>query len=55
MPRPLALLLGDGRFPTGGHAHSSGLERAVACGSVSSVDDETAPVATARSSPEEWA
>ena len=39
MARPLALLLGDGRFPTGGHAHSSGLERAVACGSVTSVAD----------------
>lgn len=39
MARPLALLLGDGRFPTGGHAHSSGLERAVATGSVASITD----------------
>lgn len=39
MGRPLALLLGDGRFPTGGHAHSSGLERAVAIGAITSVDD----------------
>ncbi|MEM8904475.1 MAG: urease accessory UreF family protein [Actinomycetota bacterium] len=39
MGRPLALLLGDGRFPTGGHAHSTGLERAVASGSIASVAD----------------
>jgi urease accessory protein len=30
----VALLLGDGRFPGGGHAHSGGLEAAVADGSV---------------------
>ena len=29
------LLLADGRFPAGGHAHSSGLEAAVAAGRVS--------------------
>lgn len=29
-----ALLLGDGRFPAGGHAHSAGLEEAVADGRV---------------------
>ena len=39
MARPLTLLLGDGRFPSGGHAHSSGLERAVATGSVRTPDD----------------
>jgi urease accessory protein len=32
--RALLLLLGDGRFPGGGHAHSGGLEAAVAGGSV---------------------
>ncbi|GIH09584.1 urease accessory protein UreF [Rhizocola hellebori] len=31
------LLLADGRFPAGGHAHSSGLEAAVAAGRVSSL------------------
>jgi urease accessory protein len=31
---PLALLLADGRFPGGGHAHSGGLEAAVAEGVV---------------------
>ncbi|MBB5872386.1 urease accessory protein [Allocatelliglobosispora scoriae] len=30
----IALLLNDGRFPSGGHAHSSGLEAAVAAGRV---------------------
>jgi urease accessory protein len=33
------LLLADGRFPSGGHAHSSGLEAAVAAGRVSGIDD----------------
>jgi urease accessory protein len=32
MPDVLALLLADGRFPSGGHAHSLGLEQAVADG-----------------------
>ena len=32
-----ALLLGDGRFPSGGHAHSGGLEAAVAEGRVGDV------------------
>jgi urease accessory protein len=35
----LALLLGDGRFPGGGHAHSGGLEAAVANGTVTDLDD----------------
>lgn len=35
----LMLLLGDGRFPSGGHAHSSGLEAAVADGSVQDLPD----------------
>ncbi|MEO1060960.1 MAG: urease accessory UreF family protein [Actinomycetota bacterium] len=39
MARPLALLFGDGRFPSGGHAHSSGLERAVATGAVRTADE----------------
>jgi len=34
----LALLLGDGRFPGGGHAHSGGLEAAVANGTVVDVE-----------------
>ena len=34
MLRSVALLLADGRFPGGGHAHSGGLEAAVADGSV---------------------
>ena len=33
------LLLGDGRFPAGGHAHSAGVEAAVADGRV--VDEVT--------------
>lgn len=33
------LLLADGRLPAGGHAHSGGLEEAVATGRVSAVDD----------------
>ena len=32
---PVLLLLADGRFPGGGHAHSGGLEAAVAAGRVS--------------------
>ena len=32
------LLLADGRFPGGGHAHSGGLEAAVAAGSVSGLE-----------------
>ncbi len=36
MPTFPALLLADGRFPGGGHAHSGGLEAAVADGSVRS-------------------
>jgi urease accessory protein len=34
-----ALLLADGRFPSGAHAHSLGLEAAVAAGSVTGMDD----------------
>ena len=34
-----ALLLADGRFPGGGHAHSGGLEAAVADGSVGGLHD----------------
>lgn len=34
-----ALLLADGRFPCGGHAHSGGVEAAVAAGRVADVDD----------------
>jgi urease accessory protein len=34
IPGAPALLLADGRFPAGGHAHSGGLEAAVAAGSV---------------------
>ena len=34
MTSTIALLLADGRFPGGGHAHSGGLEAAVADGSV---------------------
>ena len=34
----LTLLLGDGRFPGGGHAHSGGLEAAVATGTVTDLD-----------------
>lgn len=33
------LLLADGRFPGGGHAHSGGLEAAVAAGTVVGLDD----------------
>jgi urease accessory protein len=33
------LLLADGRFPAGGHAHSGGLEAAVTAGRVRDVDD----------------
>jgi urease accessory protein len=32
------LLLADGRFPAGGHAHSGGMETAVAVGAVSGID-----------------
>lgn len=32
------LLLADGRFPAGGHAHSGGMETAVAVGAVDNVD-----------------
>ncbi len=35
----LLLLLADGRFPAGGHAHSGGLEAAVAAGRVTGVAD----------------
>ena len=38
MPHMAALLLADGRFPAGGHAHSAGVEAAVADGRV---HDET--------------
>ena len=33
------LVLADGRFPSGGHAHSGGLEAAVAAGRVRTLDD----------------
>jgi urease accessory protein len=33
------LLLADGRFPAGGHAHSGGLEAAVAAGRVTGLDE----------------
>ncbi len=33
------LLLADGRFPSGGHAHSGGLEAAVAAGRVTGLDE----------------
>ncbi|WP_344819478.1 urease accessory UreF family protein, partial [Actinoplanes cyaneus] len=33
------LLLADGRLPSGGHAHSSGLEAQVSAGRVRSVED----------------
>ncbi|MEV4138864.1 urease accessory UreF family protein [Dactylosporangium sp. NPDC049742] len=33
------LLLADGRFPSGGHAHSSGLEAAVAAGQVTGIPE----------------
>ncbi|OLB74321.1 MAG: urease accessory protein UreF, partial [Actinobacteria bacterium 13_2_20CM_2_71_6] len=33
------LLLADGRFPSGGHAHSGGLEAAVSAGRVTGVDE----------------
>ncbi|MGH9182363.1 MAG: urease accessory protein UreF, partial [Acidimicrobiales bacterium] len=36
--RAAALLLADGRFPAGGHAHSGGLEVAVERGRVGDVD-----------------
>lgn len=41
MPPPSILLLADSRLPTGGHAHSGGLEMAVQRGLVESVDDLT--------------
>ena len=41
MPAAL-LLLSDGRFPAGGHAHSGGLEAAVTAGRVSDVPSLTA-------------
>ena len=39
-----ALLLADGRFPTGGHVHSAGVESAVADGRISDVDSLAAYV-----------
>ncbi|MBW3590866.1 MAG: urease accessory protein UreF [Actinobacteria bacterium] len=33
-----AMLLADGRFPAGGHAHSGGMESAVAAGRVTDID-----------------
>ncbi|MGE0879854.1 MAG: urease accessory protein UreF [Acidimicrobiia bacterium] len=41
----LDLLLADGRFPSGGFAHSAGLEAAVACGAVVGLEDLAAFVA----------
>jgi len=40
--RTALLLLGDTRFPSGAHAHSAGMEQAVACGAVRDVDDVAA-------------
>jgi urease accessory protein len=44
MPAPTTtlLLLADGRLPAGGHAHSGGLEAAVAAGRVRDADDVAA-------------
>ncbi|HEX9335952.1 MAG TPA: urease accessory UreF family protein [Pseudonocardiaceae bacterium] len=39
MVSPAVLLLADSRLPSGGHAHSGGIEMAVADGMVSDVDD----------------
>ncbi|MEA2933309.1 MAG: urease accessory protein [Actinomycetota bacterium] len=38
MSAPAALLLADGRFPSGGHAHSGGLEEAATSGRVEGLD-----------------
>jgi len=38
MPSTTLLVLADGRFPAGGHAHSGGLEAAVAAGRVADLD-----------------
>ena len=38
MSRAALLLLADGRFPAGGHAHSGGVEAAVAHGAVHDTD-----------------
>ncbi|MHB1534711.1 MAG: urease accessory UreF family protein, partial [Acidimicrobiales bacterium] len=38
-PPSTLLLLADGRLPAGGHAHSGGLEEAVAAGRVSDAQD----------------
>jgi urease accessory protein len=47
MTRAALLLLADGRFPSGGHAHSSGVEAACAAGEIRDVDSLAAFV-TAR-------
>lgn len=39
MVTPAVLLLADSRLPSGGHAHSGGIEMAVTAGLVSDVDD----------------
>jgi urease accessory protein len=39
MTSPVVLLLADSRLPSGGHAHSGGVEQAVADGLLSTVDD----------------
>ena len=38
MSRAALLLLADGRFPAGGHAHSGGVEAAVTHGAVHDTD-----------------
>jgi urease accessory protein len=38
-PHAAALLLADGRLPTGGHAHSGGIEAAVAAGAVRTMQE----------------
>lgn len=45
VPAPALLLLADGRFPSGGHAHSGGVEIAVARGTVRDLDSLAAFVA----------
>lgn len=38
MTSPLVLLLSDARFPSGGHAHSGGMEQACDCGLVTDLE-----------------
>jgi urease accessory protein len=48
------LVLADGRLPAGGHAHSGGLEAAVASGRVRDVDDVAGFAAVACARTGEW-